>query len=109
MLFIPRDAIKWIVCVSSQADAETLQRMFEKFINKLLIFKKDHCQELVPLSEYSGVVALCKLFSSLSTPEEGVGTGKSQHAPQVFIMSPSKLPLSKVYLRGFGEDFIKGF
>ncbi|XP_077169770.1 dynein axonemal heavy chain 2 isoform X1 [Paroedura picta] len=55
-----------------KAEAETLQRMFDKFINKILTFKKETCQELVPISEYSGIVALCKLFASLATPENGL-------------------------------------
>ncbi|XP_029784654.1 dynein heavy chain 2, axonemal [Suricata suricatta] len=55
-----------------KAEAEPLQRMFEKFINKMLTFKKDYCNELVPLPEYSGIISLCKLYSALATPENGV-------------------------------------
>lgn len=55
-----------------QTEVEPLQRMFEKFINKMLIFKKDNCNELVPLPEYSGIISLCKLYSALATPENGV-------------------------------------
>lgn len=55
-----------------QAEAEPLQRMFEKFINRMLSFKKDNCNELVPVPEYSGIVSLCKLYSALATPENGV-------------------------------------
>uniref|UniRef100_A0A8D0HGT5 Dynein axonemal heavy chain 2 n=1 Tax=Sphenodon punctatus TaxID=8508 RepID=A0A8D0HGT5_SPHPU len=55
-----------------KVEAETLQRMFDKLINKILAFKKENCQELVPISEYSGIVSLCKLFTSLATPENGV-------------------------------------
>lgn len=46
--------------------------MFEKFINKILAFKKDNCNEVVPLPEYSGIISLCKLYSALATPENGV-------------------------------------
>ncbi|XP_039193883.1 dynein heavy chain 2, axonemal isoform X2 [Crotalus tigris] len=53
-----------------KVETETLQRMFDKFTNKILNFKKENCQELVPISEYSGIVALCKLFTSLA--EEGL-------------------------------------
>uniref|UniRef100_A0A4W2CP28 AAA+ ATPase domain-containing protein n=1 Tax=Bos indicus x Bos taurus TaxID=30522 RepID=A0A4W2CP28_BOBOX len=55
-----------------KVEAEPLQRMFEKFINKMLTFKKDNCNELVPLPEYSGIISLCKLYSALATPENGV-------------------------------------
>lgn len=58
--------------IQLQAEVEPLQRMFEKFINKMLTFKKDNCNELVPLPEYSGIISLCKLYSSLATPENGV-------------------------------------
>lgn len=46
--------------------------MFEKFINKMLTFKKDYCNELVTVPEYSGIISLCKLYSVLATPENGV-------------------------------------
>lgn len=49
--------------------------MFEKFIDKMLTFKKDYCNELVPLPEYSGIISLCKLYSALATPENGVSGG----------------------------------
>lgn len=58
--------------IQYQVEAEPLQRMFEKFINKMLTFKKDNCNELVPLPEYSGIISLCKLYSALATPENGV-------------------------------------
>lgn len=67
---------------SSQSEAETLQRMFDKFLDKMLAFKRDNCCELVPVPEYSGVVALCRLFSALATPENGVGQGHSRCSNQ---------------------------
>lgn len=65
-------------CRRVQAEAEPLQRMFEKFINKMLAFKKDYCNELVPLPEYSGIISLCKLYSALATPENGVRRDQSR-------------------------------
>ena len=59
-----------------QAESEPLQRMFEKFINKMLAFKRDYCNELVPVPEYSGIISLCKLYSALATPENGVRGGR---------------------------------
>ncbi|KAK7827526.1 hypothetical protein U0070_026732 [Myodes glareolus] len=55
-----------------KTEVEPLQRMFEKFINKILNFKKDNCNELVPVPEYSGIISLCKLYSVLATPENGL-------------------------------------
>uniref|UniRef100_F6YZ23 Dynein axonemal heavy chain 2 n=1 Tax=Monodelphis domestica TaxID=13616 RepID=F6YZ23_MONDO len=60
-------------------EVEPLQRMFDKFINKTLTFKKENCQELIPLPEYSGIIALCKLFSALATPENGVNPADSEN------------------------------
>ncbi|ELR57060.1 Dynein heavy chain 2, axonemal, partial [Bos mutus] len=62
-----------------KVEAEPLQRMFEKFINKMLTFKKDNCNELVPLPEYSGIISLCKLYSALATPENGVNPADSEN------------------------------
>ncbi|KAJ7313214.1 hypothetical protein JRQ81_004493, partial [Phrynocephalus forsythii] len=69
-----------------KADTETLQRMFDKFTNKILTFKKDNCQELVPISEYSGIVALCKLFSSLASSEEALNPADSENYTAVVEM-----------------------
>lgn len=46
--------------------------MFEKFINKILIFKKDNCNELVFFFEYSGIIFFCKLYTVLVILENGV-------------------------------------
>ncbi|XP_074244239.1 dynein axonemal heavy chain 2 isoform X4 [Saimiri boliviensis] len=62
-----------------KAEVEPLQRMFEKFINKILAFKRDNCKELVPLPEYSGIISLCKLYSALATPENGVNPADSEN------------------------------
>ncbi|OBS67543.1 hypothetical protein A6R68_03951 [Neotoma lepida] len=59
------------ISMPEQTEVEPLQRMFEKLINKILNFKKDNCQELVPVPEYSGIISLCKLYSVLATPENG--------------------------------------
>ncbi|KAH0626110.1 hypothetical protein JD844_000881 [Phrynosoma platyrhinos] len=69
-----------------KAETETLQRMFDKFTNKILNFKKENCQELVPISEYSGIVALCKLFSSLASSEEGLNPTDSENYTTVVEM-----------------------
>ena len=63
-------------------EAEPLQHMFEKFINKMLTFKKDNCNELVPLPEYSGIISLCKLYSALATPVNGVRGGQGRKGSQ---------------------------
>ncbi|XP_060146269.1 dynein axonemal heavy chain 2 isoform X4 [Globicephala melas] len=62
-----------------KVEAEPLQRMFEKFINKMLTFKKKNCHELVPLPEYSGIISLCNLYSALATPENGVNPADGEN------------------------------
>ncbi|XP_048221841.1 dynein axonemal heavy chain 2 isoform X1 [Perognathus longimembris pacificus] len=62
-----------------KAEVEPLQRMFDKFINRILAFKKDNCIELVPIPEYSGIISLCKLYSVLATPENGVNPADSDN------------------------------
>ncbi|CAH6786111.1 Dnah2 [Phodopus roborovskii] len=62
-----------------KTEVEPLQRMFEKFINKILNFKKENCHELVPVPEYSGIISLCKLYSVLATPENGVNPADTEN------------------------------
>ncbi|KAF7236750.1 Dynein heavy chain 2, axonemal [Varanus komodoensis] len=85
MVYTDYSDLGWKPCVSSwiekrpKVEAETLQRMFDKFTNKILTFKKENCQELVPIPEYSGIVALCKLFSSLASSENGLNPADSEN------------------------------
>uniref|UniRef100_A0A8C8SM12 Dynein axonemal heavy chain 2 n=1 Tax=Pelusios castaneus TaxID=367368 RepID=A0A8C8SM12_9SAUR len=69
-----------------KGEAETLHRMFDKFVDKTLRFKQETCQELVPVPEYSSVVALCKLFSALATPENGVNPADGENEAPVLEM-----------------------
>ncbi|XP_029769486.1 dynein heavy chain 2, axonemal [Terrapene carolina triunguis] len=69
-----------------KGETEALQRMFDKFIDKMLTFKKENCEELVPIPEYSGIVSLCKLFSALATPENGVNPADGENYTTVVEM-----------------------
>lgn len=51
---------------------EHLQRLFEKFVPKVLDFRRHHCKELIPTSELNSVASLCVLFDALATEENGV-------------------------------------
>ncbi|XP_038624757.1 dynein heavy chain 2, axonemal [Tachyglossus aculeatus] len=62
-----------------KGEAETLRHMFDKFIDRILTFKKENCLELVPVAEYSGIISLCKLYSALATPENGVNPADGEH------------------------------
>lgn len=56
---------------------EHLQRLFEKFVPKVLDFRSHHCKELIPTSELNSVVSLCVLFDALATEENGVSDNVS--------------------------------
>lgn len=55
-----------------QQSVEHLQRLFEKFVPKVLDFRSHHCKELIPTSELNSVASLCILFDALATEENGV-------------------------------------
>ncbi|XP_043933259.1 dynein axonemal heavy chain 2 [Protopterus annectens] len=55
-----------------KSEVEHLQRGFDKYIPKVLSFKKANCKELVPIAEFNGIVSLCKLYESLATVDNGV-------------------------------------
>ena len=56
---------------------EHLQRLFEKFVPKVLDFRRHHCKELIPTSELNAVASLCVLFDALATEENGVSNNFS--------------------------------
>jgi len=51
---------------------EELRRLLEKYLDKVLQFKKLNCTELVPAAEMNVVASLTRLFDSLATEENGV-------------------------------------
>lgn len=58
--------------MSLQAEVEHLKLMFEKYIEKVINFKKSSCKELIPITELNGVTSLCCLYDALATSENGV-------------------------------------
>ena len=61
-----------ILSLFFQQSVEHLQRLFEKFVPKVLDFRRHHCKELIPTSELNSVASLCVLFDALATEENGV-------------------------------------
>ncbi len=53
---------------------ELLQGLFNKYVSKILEFRKKACKELVPTSELNAVTSLCYLLDAFATPENGVRT-----------------------------------
>ncbi|XP_030042289.1 dynein axonemal heavy chain 2 [Microcaecilia unicolor] len=85
MVYMDYSSLGWKPIVQSwlehrsKGEVEILQRMFDKFIPRILNFKKNHCKELVPIAEYNGIRSLCNLYASLATPENGVNPLDSDH------------------------------
>lgn len=47
-------------------------RLFDKYVQVVLDFKKANCTEMVPIAELNGVESLCVLLGALLTEENGV-------------------------------------
>ncbi|KAA0723088.1 Dynein heavy chain 2, axonemal [Triplophysa tibetana] len=60
-------------------EMEHLKQLFEQYMEKTLTFKKNHCKELVSITELNGVASLCRLYDSLATPENGVNPADPEH------------------------------
>lgn len=61
-----------LICLLWQAEVEHLKQMFDKFIEKVINFKKANCKELVTITELNGVMSLCRLYDAMATADNGV-------------------------------------
>ncbi|XP_056156824.1 dynein axonemal heavy chain 2 [Lampris incognitus] len=66
-----------------KAEVDHLKRLFEKFTEKTLAFKKSNCKELVPITELNGVTSLCRLYDALATPNNGVNPLEGEYHGQM--------------------------
>ena len=55
-----------------QRTVEVLKRLFDKYVGKVLEFRRKNCRELVPTSHLNAASSLCYLLDALATPENGV-------------------------------------
>ncbi|XP_052771287.1 dynein axonemal heavy chain 2-like isoform X2 [Mya arenaria] len=62
----------WLSKKTSKAVVEELRRLLDKYLDKLLDFKRLNCTELVPAAELNVVASLTRLFDALGTVENGV-------------------------------------
>eukprot|EP00064_Thunnus_orientalis_P006207 superscaffoldBa00000637_g6223 len=62
-----------------KAEVEHLKRLFEKYVESTLNFKKNNCKELIPITELNGVTSLCRLYDSLAKPNNGVNISDKEH------------------------------
>ena len=50
----------------------TLRNLFGLWMDKMLLYKRNNCNELVVIAELNGVASLCKLLTCLATSTDGV-------------------------------------
>ncbi|XP_036403568.1 dynein heavy chain 2, axonemal [Megalops cyprinoides] len=62
-----------------KVEVEHLQRLFDKYIETTIQFRKANCKELVAITELNGVCSLCRLYDALATPENGVIPSDTEH------------------------------
>ncbi|XP_070711337.1 dynein axonemal heavy chain 2 [Pempheris klunzingeri] len=62
-----------------KAEVDHLKRLFEKYVESTLNFKKSNCKELIPTTELNGVASLCRLYDSLATSSNGVNTSDTEN------------------------------
>jgi dynein heavy chain len=62
----------WLSKRPQKKSVEPLQKMFDRFVEKILEFRRINCRELVPTTHLNSVMSLCYLFEALGTPENGV-------------------------------------
>ncbi|XP_035375794.1 dynein heavy chain 2, axonemal [Electrophorus electricus] len=60
-------------------EVDLLKRLFDKYIEKTISFRKAHCKELVAITELNGVISLCRLYDSMASPDNGVNPADSEN------------------------------
>lgn len=51
---------------------EEMRKLFHRFVDEILIFKREKCSETVKIPELNAVASLCKLLKIVATRENGV-------------------------------------
>lgn len=63
------------VSFGNPAPADTvdqLRKLFDKYIDRTLTFRRRECTELVVTTDINGVRSLCRLFDALASPDNGL-------------------------------------
>ncbi|KAK1890151.1 Dynein heavy chain 2 axonemal, partial [Dissostichus eleginoides] len=63
----------------NKAEGVHLKRLFEKYTESTLNFKKTNCKELISITELNGITSLCRLYDCLATPTNGVNTSDTEN------------------------------
>lgn len=69
----------WLDKRTDRSSIEHLQRLFEKFVPKVLEFRRRNCKEPISTSELNSVASLCILFDALATEANGVSRATSRY------------------------------
>lgn len=62
----------WLSKRKDKKTIEPLKSLFDKYVSKILEFRRKNCHELIPTGELNAVSSLCYLLHALATPENGV-------------------------------------
>ena len=62
----------WLSKRPDKKMVDPLKALFDKYVSKVLEYKRLHCRELVPTGELNAVTSLCYLLDALLTQENGV-------------------------------------
>ncbi|XP_045081518.1 dynein axonemal heavy chain 2 isoform X2 [Coregonus clupeaformis] len=62
-----------------KVEVDYLKRLFDKYTEKTIAFRRRSCNELVAITDLNGVSSLCRLYDSLATPDNGVNPSDSDH------------------------------
>ncbi len=91
----------WLQKHKDKRLTELLQSLFDKYVTKILNFRRKKCKELVPTSELNSVTSLCYLLDALATPENGVSMLFNSHYIQHYsaLRLSAPLRLTQLILR----------
>lgn len=49
-----------------------MQMYFDRYLQQILDYKRNNCEEPVPICELNGVISLCNLLECFATKQNGV-------------------------------------
>ncbi|KAJ3091962.1 Dynein heavy chain 2, axonemal [Quaeritorhiza haematococci] len=73
----------WLQNRTEKQSADILRRLIDKYVDKTLEFRRNSCQELVPVHEMSAIRSFCTLFDAMATPENGVNADDPESYPRM--------------------------
>eukprot|EP00002_Diphylleia_rotans_P022931 TRINITY_DN4501_c0_g1_i3.p1 TRINITY_DN4501_c0_g1~~TRINITY_DN4501_c0_g1_i3.p1 ORF type:complete len:4513 (-),score=1142.54 TRINITY_DN4501_c0_g1_i3:360-11993(-) len=62
----------WLQKRTIPEEVEALRKMFAKYGQVLLEFRRKNCHELVPTSQFNSIASLCHMYDALATVDNGV-------------------------------------